>query len=209
VPVPPVPTRPGTFTAGDFRALFAPGPEASAPVALRELVNHVKHATARAANDLEALLRKAADGTLTDADLAAAPPNARATVEAFLRTTPADANYHALYGSALQYLAEARLAEMFGGALPPGVAVRRGEVRAGRRLIPDVQIEITLTSELRFPGRNTVERAVVDWTTAGEAGKIAKYGGGTPPVTFAAEIIHHGPPRPPTPAPAPAAPAGP
>jgi hypothetical protein len=132
---------------------------------------------------------------LTEADLAAVPPNARATVEAFLRTGPGDANHHALYGSALQYLSEAALRDMNGGTLPQGMAIRRQEVRQGGALIPDAQVEITLQSELRYPQRNTIERLVVDWTTPGEAGKITKYVGGNPPVTYAVEIIQPGPPQ--------------
>lgn len=200
IPVIPLPARSTHHVAGDFRLFYAVGSEATLPALIRRLVAQVQEASARAANRLNELLERASAGTLTDADLQALPPGARATVEAFMRAGPDDANRAALYGSALQYLAEAELRAMFGGSLPPGVALRRVEVRRGKTLIPDAQLELTLKSDLKDP-KNASERAVIDWTTAGEAGKITKYVGGKPPVTYAVEIIQPGPPAPLPPAP--------
>ncbi len=103
-------------------------------------------------------------------------------------------NRDALYGSALQYLAEEQLIKAFGGTLPEGMAFRRPEVRGSATLIPDMQLEMELKSEMRFPGRNASERVVFDWTSKGQAGKIRKYTGGQPPVTWGVEIVQPGPP---------------
>jgi hypothetical protein len=192
--VPEIEPRPRTFDSDDFPSFYAVGPEAAAPPLVRGTVRQIQDATAQAANHLDELIDLAVRGMLTDIDLQAVPPNARKTVEAFLRTGPGDANHHALYGSALQYMSEAALREIHGGALPPGLAIRRREVREGQTLIPDAQIELTLQADLRQPQRNTTERLVVDWTTQGEAGKITKYIGGDPPVTWAVEVVQPGPP---------------
>lgn len=186
--------RPSTFFASDFGSFYAVGPEASAPATVRSTLSTIQAATAAAANRLEELIARAGKGMLTDADLQALPPNARATVNAFLEAGAKDSNRAALYGSALQYLAEAELRKQGGGVLPAGLAIRRQEVRGSRTLIPDAQLELTLTSDLRFPTKNTSERVVFDWTTRSEAGKIGKYAGGTPPVTYAVEIVQPGPP---------------
>ncbi len=194
IPTTEAPPRPQHFQPSDFRSFFAIGPESSAPASVRGYIDLIQRATATAAQQLETLIDSAVRGALTPEELATVPPNARATVEAFLRSTPTDNNHKALYGSALQYLAEAALRDINGGSLPPGMAIRRREVRSGQVLIPDAQVEITLQTELRFPNRNTSERLVIDWTTAGDAGKITKYAGGQPPVTYAVEIIQPGPP---------------
>ncbi len=201
IPITPTPGRTAHLLAADFRPFFAIGPEATLPSTIRRLVAMVQEASAKAANHLNELIERAAAGKLTDADLQALPPNARATVEAFLKAGAEDGNRHALYGSALQYMAEGELRAQFGGQLPPGVALRRTEVRYGKTLIPDAQLELTMSKDLRYPQTNTTERAVVDWTTAGEAGKITKYRGGKPPVTYAVEIIQPGPPPVPEPPP--------
>ena len=112
--------RPSTFFASDFGSFYAVGPEASAPATVRSTLATIQAATAAAANRLEELIARAGKGMLTDADLQALPPNARATVDAFLEAGPKDLNRAALYGSALQYLAEAELRKQGGGVLPAG-----------------------------------------------------------------------------------------
>jgi hypothetical protein len=185
--------RPTLLAAKDFRSFFAVGLEATAPPRVRQLLNAVQTASAAAANRLEELIARANKGMLTNADLQALPPNARATIAAFAETGPKSPNRDALYGSALQYLTEQELIKAFGGQMPPGMVFRRPEVRGRRTLIPDMQLEVDLPSEMRFPGKNKAERVVFDWTTAGEAGKISKYAGGKPPVTWGIEVIHPGP----------------
>ena len=187
--------QPGThLLPEEFKAFYAIGPEATTPSSLRQSVQVVQEASAKAANHLNELLERAAAGTLTDVDLQVLPPGARATVDAFMRAGAKDANRAALYGSALQYMAEGEIRANYGGQLPPNMALRRVEVRRGKTLIPDAQLELTLEQERRFPQTNLTERAVIDWTTPGEAGKITKYRGGKPPVTYAVEIIQPGPP---------------
>ncbi len=190
IPVPKIETaRPGKFEPGHFTAFFAQGPENAAPSVVRSMLAQVQEATAAAANKLDDLIKRANAGMLTDADLQGVAPEARKTVEAFLKTAPDSAIREALYGSALQYMAEAELRAANGGALPAGLVVRRPETRAGGTVIPDAQLELTLKEGLRFPKKNKVERVVFDWTTPGQAGKIEKYAGGQPPVTFGVEII--------------------
>jgi len=74
------------------------------------------------------------------------------------------------------------------------MAFRESEIRAGSEVFPDFQLTLELKEDLRFPGKNKTERVVFDWTTRGQAGKIGKYAGGTPPVSWGVEIIQPGPP---------------
>ena len=200
IPVPAIDTsRPRTFDSSHFPSFYAVGPESSAPAAVRNMLTQIQNATAIAANKLENLIRRANAGVLIDSDLKEVPPEARKTVEACLDAAPDAVNRDALYGSALQYMAEAELRAANGGKLPEGLVVRRQEVQAGKTLIPDAQIQLTFNDGLRFPKKNmaTGERAVFDWTTPGQAGKVEKYAGGNPPVTYGVEIIQPGPPPPP------------
>lgn len=195
IPVPEQPqSRPRRFLPDHFKSFFAVGPEATAPAIVRSTLKKIQEATAKAANHLDEIIDRANKGVLTKFDKEAIPPIARKTVEAFLRTTPKDGNHKALYGSALQYLAEAALRDAKGN-LPAGLALRRREIRHGKTLIPDAQVQLTLKADLRFPKKNKEERAIFDWTTHGQAGKITKYTGGDPPATFGVEIIQPGPPK--------------
>lgn len=194
--------RPRVFSASDIGTFYAVGPEAKAPAGVRSILAALRTATAAAVTRLNELIERAAKGMVTSADLQALPPEARATVEAFLDAGAKDLNRDALYGSAVQYLAEAELRRAYGGTLPKGLLPRKIEVRVGKTLIPDLQLVLTLDEDLRFPEKNTSERVVFDWTTKGQAGKIEKYAGGTPPVTYGVELIQPGPP------PVPASPSG-
>lgn len=184
--------RPTHFEAKDFGTFVAIGPEAKLPGRVRRMLATVQTATALAATRLEEVLDRAAKGALTPEDLKVLPEKALKAVKAFNKAPKATRD--AAYGTALQYLTEQELLREFGGNLPDGMAFRESEIRAGSEVFPDFQLTLELKDDLRFPARNKTERVIFDWTTRGQAGKIGKYAGGTPPVSWGVEIIQPGPP---------------
>lgn len=164
------------FTPEDFKAFFARGAMSSAPPLIDAAVAMVRRATSRAANKLEQAREDFQNTGVLDTSL---PPSA----QRFVQLASTDDFYHAWYGTALQHLAEAELSAMGATRAPFNMVFRQSEVRAGKTLVPDIQIEMNAGAQ----------RLIMDWTTPGEAGKITKYRGGSPPANWLVEIIHQGP----------------
>jgi hypothetical protein len=137
-----------------------------------EMVGIMRQLTAQEATNLRNLYDVATTQGM------AAVPNAgalRPSVRLFLSTPPTHAFYRARFGTALQHLTEDALASS-GAQAQYGLVFRRAATGG----IPDVQMRLT-----------TGNRAIFDWTTPNQVGKISKYN--ATDVDFLVEVVQPGP----------------
>jgi hypothetical protein len=159
---------------GDIGIDFAKGASGGLPM-VDAVVDAIRRETARQATELRFLADLAANrGSRALEEViphfADLPPN----VQNFLRTPPSNPFYRAYHGSALQAMTEEAL-EASGAVGQHGLVFRRGATGG----IPDIQMTLPDGT-----------RAIMDWTTARQAGKIEKYEAGD--VSYLIEIIQPG-----------------
>jgi Domain of unknown function (DUF4157) len=158
-------------TAAQIGIVFGKG-AAGTVQRVDEMINILRQLTAQEATNLRNLYDLASTSGM------AAVPNAaalRPSVRLFLSTPTNHPFYRARFGTALQHLTEDALAAS-GAQGQYGLIFRRAAAGG----IPDVQMRLT-----------SGNRAIFDWTTPNQVGKISKYNASD--VDFLVEVVQPGP----------------